>query len=103
MLERRTFAILGALVAAYFLLAAPAYVGPAALGEYSAVVVMPVIFSLHLFNRLGVPGLLENDGLCGWGWCGPTAFGLVFLALFWLAVAWLAAWGLARCFARRQR
>ena len=103
MLERRTFAILGALVAAYFLLAAPAYVGPAALGEYSAVVVMPVMLSLHLFNRLGVPGLLENDGLCGWGWCGPTAFGLVFLALFWLAVAWLAAWGLARLFARRQR
>jgi hypothetical protein len=41
MLERRTFIIL-------------AYVGPIALGEYSAVVVMPVILSLYLFNRLGV-------------------------------------------------
>jgi len=103
MLERRTLAILGALVAAYFLLALPAYVGPLALREYGAVVVMPVILSLYLFHRLGVPGLLENDGLCGWGWCGPTAFGLVFLALFWLAVAWLAAWGFARLLARWRR
>jgi hypothetical protein len=54
MLERRTFIILGALLAVYFLLAAAAYVGPIALGEYSAVVVMPVILSLYLFNRLGV-------------------------------------------------
>ena len=103
MVERRTAAIFATLVAAYFLLAAPAYVGPSGLGEYSAIVVMPVILSLYLFDRVGVPGLLENDGLCGWGWCGPTAFGLVFLALFWLGVAWLAAWGLARLLARRQR
>jgi hypothetical protein len=96
MLERRT-------LATYLLLAAPAYLGPVALREYSAVLVMPVVLSLYVFHRLGVPGLLENDGLCGWGWCGPTAFGLVFLALFWLAVAWLAAWALARFFARRQR
>jgi hypothetical protein len=103
MVERRTAAIFVTLVAAYFLLAAPAYVGPAALGDYSAVLLMPVVLSLYLFNRLGVPGLLENDGLCGWGWCGPTAFGLVLLALFWLGVAWLAAWGLARLLARWQR
>jgi len=103
MLERRTLAILSALLAAYLLLALPTYVGPAALGEYSAVVVMPIILSLYLFNRLGVPALLENDGLCGWGWCGPTAFGLVFLALFWLGVAWVAAWALPRLLARRQR
>lgn len=103
MLERRTFTILGALVAAYFLIASPAYLGPAALSEYSAVIVMPVILSLYLVDRLGMPGLLENDGLCGWGWCGPTAFGVLFLAVFWLAVAWLAAWALARALARRQR
>lgn len=102
MLERRTFAILGALLAAYFLVAAPAYLGPTAFGEYSAVIVMPVVLSLYAFDRLGMPGLLENDGLCGWGWCGPTPFGLVFLALFWLALAWLAAWALARVLARRH-
>jgi hypothetical protein len=50
---------------------------PIAIGEYSAVVVMP-----------GVPGLLEKDGLCGWGWLGA---------------AWVAAWALARLLARRQR
>jgi hypothetical protein len=103
MLERRTLAILGALVAAYFVLALPAYLGPAALREYSSVLVMPVILSLYVFHRLGVPGLLENDGVCGWGWCGPTAFGLMFLTLFWLALAWLAAWALARFFRRLQR
>ncbi len=103
MLERRTFAMLGALVAVYFLLAAPAYLGPVALAEYSAVMVMPVILSLYVFDRLGMPGLLENDGLCGWGWCGPTPLGLLFLAVFWLALAWLAAWTLARLVARRQR
>jgi hypothetical protein len=103
MVERRTAAIFVTLVAAYFLLAAPAYVGPAALGDYSAVLVMPVVLSLYLFDRLGVPGLLENDGLCGWGWCGPTAFGVACLTLFWLGIAWLAAWALARFFARRHR
>ena len=103
MLERRTFAILGAAVGAYFVLAVPAYVGPSALGEYSAVIVAPVILSLYVFHRLGMPGLLENDGLCGWGWCGPSAFGLLFLAVFWLGVAWLAAWALSRVVARRQR
>ena len=103
MLERRTFTVLAALIAAYFLLAAPAYVGPAALSEYSALIVMPLILSLYGFDHLGMPGLLENDGLCGWGWCGPTAFGLLFLLVFWLAVAWLAAWLLARVLARRQR
>ena len=102
MLERRTLAILGALVAAYFLLAAPAYVGPVALREYGAVVVMPVILSLYLFHRLGVPGLLENDGLCGWGWCGPSAFGVVFLVALWLGAAWLAAWGISRLLARHR-
>jgi hypothetical protein len=102
MLARPTFTLFTALVASYVIIAAPAYLGPAALGEYSAVLVTPLVLSLYVFHRLGVPGLLENDGLC-WSWCGPTAFGLVFLALFWLALAWLAAWALARLLARRQR
>ena len=103
MLARRTFAILGALLAAYFVLAAPAYVGPSALAEYSALIVMPIVLSLYVFDRLGMPGLLENDGLCGWGWCGPTPFGLLFLAVFWFALAWLIAWALARVAARQRR
>ena len=52
--------------------------------------------SVHLFNNIGIPGLLEHGGRCGWGWCSPTAFGWVFLIVFWIAVAWLVAWGLAR-------
>ena len=98
---RRTCDIFIALVAAYIFITFPLYTGPAALAEYSAAFVTPLMLSLYLFNRLGVPGLLEDDGIC-WAWCGPSAFGVVFLLLFWLGVAWLAAWGVARLLARRQ-
>jgi hypothetical protein len=36
--------------------ALPAYLGPAAIRDYSAIVVMPVMLSLYVFHRLGVPG-----------------------------------------------
>jgi hypothetical protein len=99
---RSTYTVFKALVAAYILIASPAYIGPAALGEYSAALVSPVMLSLYVFHRLGVPGLLEDDGLC-WSWCGPSAFGVLFLLVFWLGAAWLAAWALSRVLARRQR
>lgn len=97
----RTYDIFKGLVAAYIVITFPLYAGPAALAEFSAAFVTPLMFSLYLFHRLGVPGLLEDDGIC-WGWCGPSAFGVVFLVVLWLGVAWLAAWGLARLLARRQ-
>jgi hypothetical protein len=100
MLQARTLKILAALVALYVLLALPAYVGPAFLEEPGATLLLFTYLSLHFFHYLGVPGLLEHDGLCGWGWCGPTLFGAIFLAVFWLAVAWLIAWALARLAAR---
>lgn len=43
-----------------------------------------------------MPGLLEQGGHCGWGWCSPTAAGWIVMVAFWLGVAWLAAWALAR-------
>lgn len=99
---RSTFTIFKALVATYLIIASPAYLGPAALGEYSAALVSPVMLSLYVFHRLGVPGLLEDDGLC-WSWCGPSAVGVVLLIMFWLGAAWLAAWVLSRVLGRRQR
>ena len=72
------------------------------LEEMSAYLVMLPFLSIYLFHELGIPGLLQHGGRCGWGWCSPTAWGWVFLALFWLGVAWVLAWGLARLTARRR-
>ena len=101
MLAARTLKTLAILLAGYVLLALPAYVGPAVLEELSSYLVMPPLLSIYLFHALGVPGLLQHGGACGWGMCSPTVFGWAFLALFWLGVAWVLAWVLARVTARR--
>lgn len=101
MLRPRTLKILAVLLTAYALLAAPAYVGPSYLEALGSYLVMPPLLSIYLFHHLGVPGLLEHKGQCGWGMCAPTAFGWAFLIAFWLGIAWLAAWGLARLTSRR--
>jgi hypothetical protein len=94
--QRRTLKVLAVLVAACVLLSLPAYLGPSVLQELSGRLVLMVFLTPHLFHSLGVPGLLEHGGHCGWGWCAPSALGWVLMAVVWLAVAWLAAWGLAR-------
>lgn len=100
MLLPRTFKILLALLAAYMLLALPAYVGPAALQETSGWLVLAPMLVVYLFHHWGVPGLLEHGGACGWGWCSPTPLGWAVLGISWLGVAWLAAWMLGSVAAR---
>lgn len=100
MLNPRTLKFLAALLAACALLAIPTYCGPAVLEPLSGRVVIVPLFSIFIFHKLGVPGLLEHDGACGWGLCAPTTLGLVFLFVFWLGVIWLLAWALARITAR---
>ena len=102
MLLPRTLKILAALLGGYALLVIPAYWGPSYLAEISGYFVMVPILSIYVFHKLGIPGLLEHHGACGWGMCSPTAFGWAFLGLFCLAVAWLVAWGLARLTARSR-
>ena len=102
MLQPRTLTFLGVLLAGYILLAAPAYLGPAYLEEMGSYLVLVPILSIYLFHTLGIPGLLEHNGLCGWGWCSPTVFGWIFLAVFWVGIVWLVAWGLARLTARSR-
>ena len=92
----RTHRILGALLGGYALLVLPAYFGPSFLAQLSGWFVLVPYLSIHVFHKLGIPGLLEHGGACGWGWCSPTVFGWIFLALFWIGLAWLAAAGLAR-------
>ena len=96
MLQDRTLKILAVLLAAYFALVLPAYFGAEFLAERTFYLVLVPYASLHVFNRLGVHGLLEHDGFCGWGWCSPTAFGWIFLTVFWIGLAWLAAWAIAK-------
>ena len=102
-MSARTVPAFAILVAVYIALALPAYVGPAFLEEFSSYLVLFTILSLYIPHRLGVPGLVEHNGACGWGWCAPTVFGWIFLALFWLGVAWLLAWGIASLIARLRR
>src|SRR5512140_1239923 len=102
MLLPRTLKILAILLIGYALLAIPAYLGPSYLESMSSYLVIAPILSIYIFHKLGIPGLLEHNGACGWGWCSPTVFGWAFLILFWIGVAWLIAWGLARLTARSR-
>lgn len=87
--QSRTLKIMAIIVTGYFLLWAPAYFWPAYLDSPLApILAIPYLF-VYLFHGIGVPGLLEHKGACGWGWCAPTLFGWVFLIGFWLLVVWL--------------
>jgi hypothetical protein len=97
----RTLKILATLLAAFVLLGLPAYVGPDVLEPFSAYVVIVPAMSIYAFHAIGIPGLLEHQGYCGWGMCNPTTVGYVFVVAFWLAAFWFIAWGLAYLTRRR--
>lgn len=96
MFEPRTLKILAAILSGYAALSIPAWWGPSYLETVSSYVLIVPILSIYLFHSLGIPGLLEHNGACGWGLCSPTPFGWIFLVLFWVGVAWLVAKGVAR-------
>ena len=89
----RRFALL---VGGYVLLTLPGLIVPGYLDSPLGILVAVPYLSIYLFNMAGIPGLLQNHGLCGWGWCAPTLFGWAFLITVWLAVAWLLAMLLGR-------
>jgi hypothetical protein len=95
MLEPRTLKILGLILAAYVLLLAPGFFWPAYLDSPVGILLLVPMLSIYLFHSLGVPGLLQNNGLCGWGWCSPTWFGWAFLMVAWVMVAWGISRGVA--------
>ncbi len=86
-----TLKIFALLVGLYVLALLPALFfegdGDSALG---ILVLLPYL-SILLFNKAGVPAVLQHDGLCGWGWCAPTVLGWVLAGVFWLGVIWLLA------------
>jgi hypothetical protein len=93
--QPRTFKFLAALLVVFLLLSLPGFFWPAYLDSPVGLIVAVPYLSIYLFHKLGIPGLLQNDGACGWGWCAPTVFGWIFLLIAWLLIAWLLAWGLA--------
>lgn len=95
MLEPRTLKILMRLLLVYGLLVVPGFLWPPYAASPAGLLLVVPGLSIYVFDQAGVPGLLEHDGMCGWGWCAPSVFGWVFLGVFWLAFAWLAAWGIA--------
>jgi hypothetical protein len=90
-----TLKILGFLLTAYVLLLAPGFFWATYLDSPAGVLLLLPMLSIYLFHSLGVPGLLQNNGLCGWGWCPPTGFGWAFLVAVWLLIGWCISWGLA--------
>ena len=87
--------VLALLVGGYLLLLLPRAIWPFYFDSPAAFLVLVPYLSLSLFHKLGVPGLLEHNGLCGWGWCSPTPFGWLFTILAWLLAAWCIAWLIA--------
>ncbi len=95
MLQPRTLKFFAAIIAIFLLLSLPAVLWSGYLDSPVGLIVAVPYLSIYLFHKIGIPGLLANNGLCGWGWCSPTIFGWVFLVTFWLLVAWLLAYGLS--------
>ena len=98
----RTAKFFAGLLAIYGALLSLAFWAPPVLAEPAGWLFLVPFFTPHLFHKLGIPGLLEQGGHCGWGWCAPTVAGWIVLVLLWLGVAWLAAWGLARLTQRAE-
>lgn len=104
MLEPRVLKLLLALLAAAGLMALPGLIWPAWLDSPAGVVVLMPFFLAYLLHGAGVPGLIENGGLCGWGWCSPTALGWSVSALICVLAVWALAAVLVRVWSRvRQR
>jgi hypothetical protein len=86
-----TLKVMAIIVAVYVAALLPALVWDGYLDSPVGLLVAFPYLSVYLFHSLGVPGLLQQGGACGWGWCRPTLFGWAFIATFWLALAWIAA------------
>ena len=95
MFDRVTVKIFLLIVLGYLLLWLPVAIWPEYLDSpVGLIAAMPMVV-IYLFDAMGIPGLLQNDGLCGWGWCAPTPFGWAFLIGFWFVVTWLVAKGIS--------
>lgn len=95
MLKPHTLKLLLLIVTGYGLLLLPAAIWPIYLDSPAHVLLLVPLLSVYMFHSAGIPRLLENDGLCGWGWCSPTIVGWALAAAVGLGIMWLVAWGIA--------
>jgi hypothetical protein len=102
MFHPRTLRILAILVVACVLLLLPGQFFPNYLDSPIGVLLLLPMLSIYLLHALGVPGLLQHDGLCGWGWCAPTMLGWLVAAACALVPLWLVARGIGSILARKQ-
>ncbi|MBX9849588.1 MAG: hypothetical protein K2X64_09865 [Rhodocyclaceae bacterium] len=93
--RNRTVKMMLVLLGLYGLACLPATVWDNYLDSPIGILVVVPYLSVYVFHAIGIPGLLQNNGACGWGWCAPTVFGWVFIATVWL----LVLWGVARVIA----
>lgn len=103
MFKPLTLKLLALFVVGYGLLLLPGMFWPEYFDSPAGLLLLVPYLSVHLFHKLGIPGLLEHNGLCGWGWCSPTVFGVIFMVVFWVMAAWMLAWGLAVFLSRFRR
>lgn len=85
--SRRTLRIFAFILLGYGLLAAPGFFSPGYLDSPAGLLVAAPFLSVYLLHALGLPGLLDNNGLCGWGWCAPSLLGWTVMVLLWLSLA----------------
>lgn len=100
MLKLRTLKVFALIVATYALLVIPGFIWPSYFESPAGLLVLVPGMSVYFFNYVGVPGLLEHNGFCGWGWCSPTLFGMVFVVTFWVVAVWCVARGIAALISR---
>ena len=55
------------------------------------IVLLPLIFLAYVFHNLGIPGVLQNNGVCGWGWCMPTIAGYLLGSILLVPLLWVAS------------
>jgi len=67
MLKPRTLKLLALIIGGYLLLLLPSAIWPTYFDSAAGYLVLVPYLSVALFHKLGVPGLLEHNGLCGWG------------------------------------
>lgn len=46
------------------------------------------VYVLALLLSTFMPGMLQNNGMCGHGWCAPSVFGWVFAGVVSIAIVW---------------
>lgn len=103
MLKARTLKILALVLVLYGAACLPAALELPFLERASTWFILAPFFTSHVLHELGVPGLLDHAGRCGWGWCAPTTLGWALTGLIWLGVTWVLAWGIGLALNRYSR